>query len=165
MHGGDDGEPRRELRPGEAGARVVEEVHLGGPRDPRLGDRAERLLEDLGRGEVHITPEARRVLTNRHWHGNVRELKNTLACAIAFLDDSALEARHLAVPSSCEANTQSSIEPLSLGGLKLACIERMAIEQTLQLTVGNKARAAELLGIAPSTLYEKLKRYQKALAG
>jgi two-component system response regulator HydG len=48
-----------------------------------------------------------------------------------------------------------------LGGIRLECIERAAIEQTLRQTGGNKARASELLGIAPSTLYEKLKKYQK----
>lgn len=120
-----------------------------------------RLLEDLGRGEVRISPDALHVLTSRSWRGNVRELKNTLACAIAFLDGSLLEARHLSVPSPGEVSERDSVDHLALGGLKLACIERAAIEQTLRLTAGNKARAAELLGIAPSTLYEKLKKYQK----
>jgi DNA-binding NtrC family response regulator len=125
---------------------------------------AARLLEDLGHAEVRIAPEALRVLAGRHWRGNVRELKNTLACAIAFLDGSLLEVRHLAVPSSSEQPTPSTVDQLPLGGIRLECIERAAIAQTLRQTAGNKARAAELLGIAPSTLYEKLKKYQKTLA-
>ncbi|HET7544365.1 MAG TPA: sigma-54 dependent transcriptional regulator [Polyangiaceae bacterium] len=124
-----------------------------------------RLLEDLGHAEVRIAPDALRVLTCRQWHGNVRELKNTLACAIAFLDGQQLEARHLVVPSASEPGEQSAIEQLALGGIKLAAIEQAAIEQTLRLTGGNKARAAEILGIAPSTLYEKLKKYQSATRG
>jgi len=123
---------------------------------------AARLLQDLGHPEVRIAPDALRVLTTRQWQGNVRELKNTLACALAFLDGELLEARHLAVPSAGEASEQSAIEQLTLGGIKLAAIEQAAIEQTLCQTGGNKTRAAELLGIAPSTLYEKLKRYQTA---
>jgi len=123
---------------------------------------AARLLEDLGHGDVRLTPDATRVLTSRHWRGNVRELKNTLACAIAFLNGTLLEARHLSVPSpTTEHHEGDKVDQLPLGGLKLACIERAAIEQTLRQTAGNKARAAELLGIAPSTLYEKLKKYQK----
>jgi len=146
-------------------AAAVVQVPALRERSEDIPELAERLLEDLGRGEVYITPDAHRALKSRDWHGNVRELKNTLACAIAFLDDSVLEARHLAVPSSCEPVHQTCVERLPLGGLKLASIERAAIEQTLQLTGGNKARAAEVLGIAPSTLYEKLKKYQKASAG
>jgi DNA-binding NtrC family response regulator len=138
---------------------------------PPLRERVEdipalsaRLLEDLGRGDVRISQDALHALASRSWRGNVRELKNTLACAIAFLDGSLLEARHLVVPSPGDDPERESIDQLALGGLKLACIERAAIEQTLRLTVGNKARAAELLGIAPSTLYEKLKKYQKPRA-
>jgi two-component system, NtrC family, response regulator HydG len=135
---------------------------------PPLRDRIEDipvlaacLLEDLGHGEVRISQDALHALASRTWRGNVRELKNTLACAIAFLDGSLLEARHLAVSSLCEAPERELVDQLALGGLTLACIERVAIEQTLRLTTGNKARAAELLGIAPSTLYEKLKKYPK----
>jgi len=136
---------------------------------PALRERCEdipvlaaRLLEDLGHGEVGLSVDALHALTSRHWAGNVRELKNTLACALAFLDGSVLEARHLAVPSECETREAGQVDQLRLGGIRLACIERAAIEQTLRQTAGNKARAAELLGIAPSTLYEKLKKYQKS---
>jgi two-component system response regulator HydG len=119
-----------------------------------------RLLEDLGHGGVEVSAEALELLVQRAWPGNVRELKNTLACAVAFLDGERLEARHLTFPSAPEP--RSELEPLPLGGLRLERIEREAIAQTLRLTGGNKVRAAEILGIAPSTLYEKLKKYQHA---
>ncbi len=137
------------------------------PLRERLADipaLVSRLLEDLGHAEIRITPEALRSLASRHWPGNVRELKNALACAVAFLDGSVLEARHFAVPSTSEQSVAEHVDHLPLGGIQLECIERAAIEQTLRQTGGNKVRAAELLGIAPSTLYVKLKRYQKALA-
>jgi DNA-binding NtrC family response regulator len=124
---------------------------------------AARLLEDLGHSEVRITSEALRSLAARSWPGNVRELKNALACAVAFIDGPLMEARHLAAPASAEQRVSEQVDQLPLGGIRLECIERAAIEQTLRQTTGNKARAAELLGIAPSTLYEKLKKYQKAL--
>lgn len=134
---------------------------------PALRERAEdipvlaqRLLEDLGHENVEIAPCALEVLMQRQWPGNVRELKNTLACAVAFLDGERLEARHLTFPAAPEP--RSELEPLPLAGLKLERIEREAIAQTLRLTGGNKARAAEILGIAPSTLYEKLKKYQRS---
>ena len=120
----------------------------------------QRLLEDLGHEKVEVSAEALELLKQRPWPGNVRELKNTLACAVAFLDGERLEARHLRFPTAPEP--RSELEPLPLGGLRLERIEREAIAQTLRLTGGNKARAAEMLGIAPSTLYEKLKKYQNA---
>ena len=46
-----------------------------------------------------------------------------------------------------------------LGGHTLASVEQSAIKQTLVLTRGNKVHAARMLGIAASTLYEKLKKY------
>jgi DNA-binding NtrC family response regulator len=117
-----------------------------------------RLLEDLGQPRVEVTPAALDTLRARRWPGNVRELKNTLACALAFVDGEVLEPRHfcfLGLPES-----KSPAEQLALGGQKLECIERAAISQTLTLTRGNKARAAQILGIATSTLYEKLKKYR-----
>ena len=133
---------------------------------PSLRERREdipllagRLLEDLGHDAVQISAEALELLQQRPWPGNVRELKNTLACAVAFLDGQRLEARHLSFPSAPEPHRE--FEPLPLGGLPLERIEREAIAQTLRMTGGNKARAAVILGIAPSTLYEKLKKYER----
>lgn len=133
---------------------------------PALRDRREdmpmlvaRLLEDLGHRDVVVTPAALALLCSRPWPGNVRELKNTLACAAAFLDGQTLEVRHLALPAASEG--KAGLDHLPLGGLRLDAIERVAIEQTLRQTGGNKVRAAQLLGIAPSTLYEKLKKSRR----
>jgi DNA-binding NtrC family response regulator len=59
-----------------------------------------------------------------------------------------------------EAATGSSawVESLPLAGHSLQAIERAAIKQTLKQAGGNKALAARTLGIAVSTLYEKLKK-------
>jgi DNA-binding NtrC family response regulator len=55
--------------------------------------------------------------------------------------------------------TGARSSPLRFGGRPLAWIEREAIRQTLARLGGNKAAAARSLGIAISTLYEKLKKY------
>jgi len=117
------------------------------------------LLENLGGGDLSISDETLEVLRAHSWPGNVRELKNALACAIAFVDEGrrVLEPAHVRLFEP--ADDGSRIDKLPLGGQKLDCIERVAIQQTLSLADGNKARAASLLGIAVSTLYEKLKKY------
>jgi two-component system response regulator HydG len=49
--------------------------------------------------------------------------------------------------------------PRELIGKPLADIERWAIENTLQLTGGNREETARLLAIGARTLYRKLKEY------
>jgi DNA-binding NtrC family response regulator len=49
-------------------------------------------------------------------------------------------------------------EPLPSGSLEE--IERRVIQRTLKAHQGDKKAAAQVLGIALSTLYEKLKRHQ-----
>jgi DNA-binding NtrC family response regulator len=114
------------------------------------------LLEDLGSSHLKLPPETLAFLSARQWFGNVRELKNALACALALLDGDTLELKQLQrVGLVTEA---SPLDQLSLAGISLEQIERAAIRQTLERVRGNKVRAAKSLGIAVSTLYEKLKR-------
>ena len=126
-------------------------------RKQDLPNLVSRLLLELGRPDVEISTSATQVLVAHSWPGNVRELRNTLACALAFIDGTSLEPHHIRImASTCE---NASAEALSLGGQTLANVERVAIAQTLAQSNGNKLSAARTLGIAPSTLYEKLKRY------
>lgn len=121
---------------------------------------AHRLLADLGRGDLRISEGAMVLLQKHTWPGNVRELKNAIACATAYIDGGnlVLEAEHLRLlPSICDEASQ--IDALSLGGYELESIEREAIRQTLERLNGNKVSAARTLGIAVSTLYQKLKKH------
>ena len=56
-------------------------------------------------------------------------------------------------------NRPGGLEERSLAGKSLDRIEREAIRQTLEQADGNKMAAARILGIAVSTLYEKLKKH------
>jgi two-component system NtrC family response regulator len=131
---------------------------------PPLRDRVDdlpvlvpRLLKDLGREEVRASEATIEALRGHLWPGNVRELKNVISCALAFVEGSMLEPRHLrfvAPPAD-----ESALDRLPLGGHSLQTIERAAIRQTLLSVRGNKVQAARTLGIAPSTLYEKLRKH------
>ena len=61
--------------------------------------------------------------------------------------------------SGGRARPQPTLDGLPLAGRTLEQIESTAIRQTLQQFGGNKTKAARALGIAPSTLYAKLKKY------
>jgi transcriptional regulator with PAS, ATPase and Fis domain len=133
------------------------------PLRDRLDDLPElvhSLLADLGRGDLRIADATFAALRAHPWPGNVRELKNVLACALAFVDPgmSVLEPTHLKIRSPAN-DEESWLDGLPLGGQALERIERVAIRQTMAQAAGNKMYAARALGIAVSTLYEKLKKY------
>jgi len=133
------------------------------PLRERLDDLpqlVESLLEDLGRGDLRVADATHAALRAHPWPGNVRELKNVLACAVPFVDPGAtsLEPDHLKLLQPAN-DKESWLEGLPLGGQALERIERVAIRQTMAQSDGNKMHAARALGIAVSTLYEKLKRY------
>jgi transcriptional regulator with PAS, ATPase and Fis domain len=130
---------------------------------PALRQRLEDLpllvpivLADLGRSDLHVPEQTYERLRSHNWPGNVRELKNTLASALAFVEEGTLEARHLRFMSIKQ--DAAALEHLPLGGHALEALERMAIEQTLSAKI-SKAQAAQALGISLSTLYEKLKKF------
>jgi DNA-binding NtrC family response regulator len=135
---------------------------------PPLRDRlddipelVESLLVDLRRGDLRVSEETLVALKAQRWPGNVRELKNVLACAVALVDPGTrtLEPHHVRLTLQAPEEQAGRLDFLPLGGQTLDRIERVAIRQTLAQAEGNKISAARTLGIAVSTLYEKLKKY------
>ena len=120
---------------------------------PSLRDRPEELASlaaaFVPRG-ARLGASALRAIERYAWPGNVRELKNTLWRAALLADGAPIEAPHLGLPRSGAAN--------DTGPLTLDEAERRAIREALKFTEGNKVHAARVLGIARSTLLEKLKR-------
>ena len=115
------------------------------------------LLADLGSAVTTVSDETLARLAAHSWPGNVRELKNTLASALAFAEGGVLKPEHLRfMPSVSEPRP---LDQLMLGGKSLESLERVAIAQTLAQHGGNRAQAAQSLGISVSTLYEKLKKF------
>ncbi|HKV73685.1 MAG TPA: sigma-54 dependent transcriptional regulator [Gemmatimonadales bacterium] len=98
------------------------------------------------------------------WPGNVRELENALEHAVALTSGRVIEPAQLP-----DRITRRRKEPLvserSYENPTLDVIERAYIMWVLQAEGGNKTRAAEALGIDPSTLYRKLSRYEQPATG
>jgi len=105
-----------------------------------------------------LTDAALTVLMEYAWPGNVRELENALERAIILSTGD--EIGPDALP---ERITERRVEPLVSNRTPpnptLEAVERAYIMWVLQSENGNKSRAAEALGIDPSTLYRKLTRY------
>ena len=105
------------------------------------------------------------------WYGNVRELHNVVERALVFCKNEEILPEHLPVEilegksplksQKIESKIEGeSPEPLSdLNDFSLTSMEKHHIQRVLALVNGNKQKAAKLLNISRSTLYEKLKEF------
>jgi DNA-binding NtrC family response regulator len=105
-----------------------------------------------------LRDDALDVLMAYSWPGNVRELENALERAVILtpghvIDPDGLPERVTARRAEALVSERTPVSPT------LEAIERAYIGWVLQNEGGNKSRAADMLGIDPSTLYRKLARY------
>lgn len=132
-------------------------------RLPDLGVLCEAILEDLCEGlelRGEITDAAVAALASYDWPGNIRELRNVLERALTMGEDNGLldaDAIFKVLPRNGKrpaiAPAPRPVRPLAQ---TLAEAEAQAIEDALVASRGNRTRAAKLLGISRSVLYEKL---------
>ena len=118
-----------------------------------------RSAQQRGADPKRLTDSALDAMQTYDWPGNVRELENALERAVILSDGETIDVT--ALP---ERITERRAEPLvntqdTAQNPTLDVIERAYIMWVLQSEGGNKSRAAEVLGIDPSTLYRKLSRY------
>ena len=97
-----------------------------------------------------VAPEALDVLVRHDWPGNVRELENAVERALVVCRGSEIKASDFSFQFD-------SLEPAA--GRTLDDVERAHIERVLRETQHNMSRAARVLDIDRTTLYNKLKRY------
>jgi two-component system, NtrC family, response regulator len=100
-----------------------------------------------------VRQDACMVIENYPWPGNVRELDNVIKRAVIMADRPEITANDLGL--------NVDLEPIAPPTLRdhREDSERKLIQQTLGLTDGNIAKAAEMLGISRPTLYDMLKRF------
>ena len=110
-----------------------------------------------------ISAAASHALLAYDWPGNVRQLRNFVESMVVIDIDGILDVDDLppevAPPETAAQFETDATGPLQLVGQPLEEIERWAIEQTLQLSGGNREETARKLGIGARTLYRKLKEY------
>jgi len=93
------------------------------------------------------------------WPGNVRELENIVQRMIILSEGGRLESDCL--PDSILAKRETKGRTLDyLPPRSLDEVEAYFIRKTLRETQGDRALAAEILGIDKSTLWRKIKRYE-----
>lgn len=104
-----------------------------------------------------IDPRALDLLAANSWPGNVRELEHVIESLFAMgalgkitVDDL---PEHLG-PGRAAPGAAAPVGPQAL-----ADAERRAVEQALRAAHGNKSRAASILGISRTRLYNKMRLY------
>jgi len=118
----------------------------------------ERRTDGNGAAPTVVSEEAIEILDRYEWPGNVRELENALERAVVVAQGSRI------MPADLPDRVRETPRP-RLAAEEVApnptmeVVERAYIHWVLQAEGGNKSRAAEVLGIDPSTLYRKLNRY------
>src|SRR5438045_4594255 len=145
-------------------------IHLPPLRDRRddieifVNAFLERIGQERGEPPQRLEPEAFEAIMRYDWPGNVRELENALERAGVLTKGETIPLA--AMPAKI---TEHKAEPLLAErphvNPTLDVIEQAYITWVLQSEGGNKTRAAEVLGIDPSTLYRKLSRYESDPTG
>lgn len=94
-----------------------------------------------------------KALEEHYWKGNIRELKNVMERAVILNDQPVLEASILPYDFNIQ-NFDTSEDRLDL-----ASAEKRHIQKVLAYAQNNKTKAAKLLDIGLTTLYQKIKDY------
>ncbi len=146
-------------------------IHAPSLRDmrgdiPLLANHLIGLLNDeMGWGASAISPEAMEELRNYDWPGNVRELRNVIERAMIIAEERVIrpedlperlrsaDMEHGALSSTVSVPRTGSLRSI------LAETERQVILDTLHRAGGNKTKAAKMLGIHRTSLYEKMRQH------
>lgn len=142
---------------------------------PPLRERGEDILllaehflelakERYGRKDITFSPEAKAAIEAYPWPGNVRELRNGLERTVVMLEGDLIRPSDMGLPDvNLQPKRVVAVDEPGLAaeirfpvGTSLREMELEAIRRTLEFTGGDKAKAAEILGINQRTIYRKL---------
>ena len=101
-----------------------------------------------------LSPPAIEVIQHHEWPGNVRQLQHCMERAVLLTDGRRIEPKDI-FPEDFEA-----LLPEHTRRPTLAELESLTIREYIQRNGGNLAKAARELGVARSTLYNKMKVYR-----
>jgi len=146
-------------------------IHLPSLRErkqdilPLAGHFLERFAMETGKKVPGISREARKLLLEHRWDGNVRELQNVIERAVILCRGDLITSAHLPIGTHSNpqnhAHRQQHHRGVSLPeeGCDLEEVEKSLLQQALARARNNKTRAAGLLGLTRSTLRYRLQKF------
>jgi transcriptional regulator with GAF, ATPase, and Fis domain len=128
----------------------------------------ERAKNQLNKPRIRLTQGDIKRLQNYYWPGNIRELQNVIERAVIVSQKERLKfdlpnSENNVIANSAPPNNNSENDIPVLTKKQLQTQERENIVNALRQSKGKvfgENGAAELLGIKPTTLASKIKRYK-----
>jgi DNA-binding NtrC family response regulator len=124
---------------------------------------ASQFAKESGRSAPQLHPDFIAALQNQPWPGNVRELANFIRRVVTLHGGNEIGPDHLAseLPAPALAKTFRYMAQAGHArpGTSMREFERQLLEGTLQMTGGNRTRAAEMLGVSLRTIRNKIREY------
>jgi DNA-binding NtrC family response regulator len=119
---------------------------------PLCGYFLNKFSKDFNKSVKSISAEVIAIFMDYDFPGNVRELEHVIERAVILADGDTIDVNYL--PARFKSTSPSTAADDDI--LTLAEMERNHIQKVLQVTNGNKSKAADLLGISRSALWRKL---------
>jgi len=120
-------------------------------------------LNQAGHQNKYLSPSCYPALLKHTWPGNVRELRSQLErsfiVADSVIENFEFEVNRAARGPASIASANGTAVVVKVG-TQLADAERQLIEAAMKSTSGVRSKAAQMLGISPKTLYNKLKQFE-----
>ncbi|MFH1154866.1 MAG: sigma-54 dependent transcriptional regulator [Pseudomonadota bacterium] len=111
--------------------------------------------KEFKKGIESVTDEVFSIFRSYAFPGNVRELKHIIERAVILSENRRIEPRHL--PDRLSESVLPSLPDGDVNFPTLSQMERMHILRALEITKGNRSKAAEVLGISRAALWRKIK--------
>lgn len=142
-----------------------------------------RFSREMNMHNPGIAEEARRKIVDHFWPGNVRELGNAIKKALIFSRGYPIQADDIrqAIAGENRGEGSAAVDDLEAAGRRwigkmltsdqnqdmfndlMDHFGRMVVAEALNLTGGNRSRAAKLLGMSRPTLQARIERYNLSL--
>jgi DNA-binding NtrC family response regulator len=122
----------------------------------------ERFAAEYRKSISGFTRRAQGRMAAYPWPGNIRELENVIGNACMMAEGMFIDINDL--PERLQGRPTNQF-PLGEGLFSLEEVQRRHVMRVLESVGGNKARAAEILGIGRATIYQLLSRMRLEKSG
>ena len=120
---------------------------------------AERFAAETQGAMRTLDPSFMERLQAHDWPGNIRELSNFMRRVLSLNREAMIDAACFDREFQPVRRAPAAASAMPAAGTPISVLERMHLENTLELAHGNRTHAAEMLGISLRTMRNKIREY------